>query len=173
MSLALSRKASPTVSPTLTSFATTRPARSRASIAIGTTPPSTRSWRALCREIPSKDGIGQTLEESGARRRAFEERNLRTILSSGGGLHESVSENLRRTEGAVRHGRHAHLRMARRSTRSHGPHDPGERGALSEGDGEGVQDRIAGIHLRDCGIGWRERGPEEPAERVDEAGRST
>jgi len=26
--------------------------------------------------------------------------------------------------------------------------------------------------FRDSGIGWRERGPEEPAERVDEAGRS-
>src|SRR6266478_5414858 len=128
MSLALSRKASPTASPTLTSFATTRPARSRAWIAIGTTPPSTPSWRALCREIPSKDGIGQTFEESGA---------------------------------------------ARRPARPHGPHDPRERGAVPEGDGEGVQDRIAGIHLRDGGIGWRERGPEEPAERVDEARGST
>src|SRR5712664_3353688 len=34
-------------------------------------------------------------------------------------------------------------------------------------------DRIARIHLRDGGIGWRERGPEEPAERVDEARGST
>ena len=48
-----------TASPTLTSFATTHPARSRAWIAIGTTLPSTPSWRALCSEIPSKDGIGQ------------------------------------------------------------------------------------------------------------------
>ena len=41
-----------------------------------------------------------------------------------------------------------------------------------EGDGQGLQDRLAGIHLRDRGIGWRDRGPEEPAEGVDEAGRS-
>src|ERR1700739_3391902 len=74
MFLALSRKASPTASRTLTSFATTRPARSRAWIAIGTTPPSTPSRRAFCEEIPSKDGIGQPVEESGARRRAFEGR---------------------------------------------------------------------------------------------------
>src|SRR5260370_31176323 len=63
--------------------------------------------------------------------------------------------------------------MACRPARRHGPHDPGERGAFPEGDGEGVQDRIAGIYLRDGGVGWRKRGPEEPAERVDEARGST
>ena len=44
------------------------------------------------------------------------------------------------------------LRMARRPTRSHGPHDQGERGALPAGDGEGIQDGLAGIHLRDLSL---------------------
>src|SRR5277367_6497869 len=62
--------------------------------------------------------------------------------------------------------------MARRSTRPHGPHDQGERGALPEGDGQRLQDRLAGVYLRDRGVGWRDGSPEKPAERVDEAGRS-
>ena len=65
------------------------------------------------------------------------------------------------------------LRMARRPTRSHGSHDQGERGALPAGDGKGIQRRPRSEYmLRDSSIRWRERGPEEPAERVDEAGRS-
>src|SRR5271154_4756634 len=105
--------------------------------------------------------------------RRVAEKSLWAILMSGGGSDESISENIRRPEGALRHRGHTQLPMARRPTRSHGPHDQGERGGLPAGDGEGIQDGLAGIHLRDSGIGWRERGPEEPAERVDEAGRNT
>src|SRR6266436_2362930 len=84
---------------------------------------------------------------------------------------ELVSGYLRCAEGAVRNRHHAYVRMACRSARPHGPHDQGERRAFPEGDGQGLQDCLAGIHLRDRCIGGRVRGPEEPVEGMDEAGR--
>ena len=89
--------------------------------------------------------------------------NSKAILKSERGPMKHLPGYFRRPEGAVRHGGDAHLRMARRSTRPHGPHDQGERGALPEGDGQRLQDRLAGIYLRDRGVGWRDGSPEEPA----------
>ena len=44
--------------------------------------------------------------------------------------------------------------------------------ALPGGDGQRLQNRLARVHLRDRRVGGRDRGPEEPVEGVDEAGRS-
>src|SRR5882757_11245604 len=85
------------------------------------------------------------------------------------GCHESISENLRRAKGALRLRNHPYLRVARRTARSHGAHDQSERKALPGGDGQRLQDGLAGGHLRDPSLSGRDRGPEKPAEGVDEA----
>src|SRR6266446_2403550 len=145
MSPGLSRKAMWDALPTPTSYGSTLTAKFRVWIVTGTTLPSTRSRRAPCDK-------------------------LRTIQYFERGCHESISKDLRRTEGPFRLGHHPHLRMARRTARPNGPHDQGKRKTLPGGDGQRLQDRLAGSHLRDPGVGRRKRGAEEPVKGMDEAG---
>jgi hypothetical protein len=74
-------------------------------------------------------------------------------------------------EGAVRDRYHAYVRMACRSARPHGPHDQGERErfqkAMAKDFKTASRKYISSRPLHRLAV----RGPEEPVEGMDEAGR--